>query len=58
VEELKLESRTTASNGLASYVVQKGTLYSISTELRVEDLKQKNNLSDNTLSIGQRLIVK
>jgi flagellum-specific peptidoglycan hydrolase FlgJ len=61
VEELKLESRTIASNGLASYVVQKGdTLYSISKkfELRVEDLKEKNNLSDNTLSIGQKLVVK
>ena len=61
VEELKLESRTIASNGLASYVVQKGdTLYSISKkfELKVEDLKQKNNLSDNTLSIGQKLVVK
>jgi flagellum-specific peptidoglycan hydrolase FlgJ len=60
VEELKLESRNITSNGLASYVVQKGdTLYSISKkfELKVEDLKQKNNLSDNTLSIGQRLVV-
>ena len=61
VEELKLEHRNIASNGLASYVVQKGdTLYSISKkfELKVEDLKQKNNLSDNTLSIGQKLVVK
>lgn len=61
VEELSLESRTIASNGLTSYVVQKGdTLYSISKkfELKVEDLKQKNNLSDNALSIGQRLMVK
>ena len=61
VEELTLESRTIASNGLASYVVQKGdTLYSISKkfDLKVDDLKQKNNLSDNTLSIGQRLVVK
>jgi flagellum-specific peptidoglycan hydrolase FlgJ len=61
VEELTLESRTIASNGLASYVVQKGdTLYSISKkfDLKVDDLKQKNNLSDNTLSIGQRLMVK
>jgi flagellum-specific peptidoglycan hydrolase FlgJ len=61
VEELTLESRTIASNGLASYVVQKGdTLYSISKKfyLKVDDLKQKNNLSDNTLSIGQRLVVK
>ena len=60
VEELTLESRNIVSNSLASYVVQKGdTLYSISKkfELRIEDLKQKNNLSDNTLSIGQRLVV-
>jgi flagellum-specific peptidoglycan hydrolase FlgJ len=61
VEELSLETRTIASNALTSYVVQKGdTLYSISKkfELKVEDLKQKNNLSDNVLSIGQRLMVK
>lgn len=40
------------------YEVQKGdTLYSISKKYNVlvEDLKQKNKLSDNTLSIGQRL---
>ncbi|MBF7092534.1 glucosaminidase domain-containing protein [Flavobacterium sp. ALJ2] len=46
---------------LSSYEVQKGdTLYSISKKFNVlvEDLKQKNNLVDNTLSIGQRLIVK
>jgi flagellum-specific peptidoglycan hydrolase FlgJ len=60
LKELTIESRTIVSNSLASYVVQKGdTLYSISKkfELRVEDLKQKNNLWDNTLSIGQRLVV-
>lgn len=48
-------------NSLASYEVQKGdTLYSISKKFNVlvDDLKQKNNLVDNTLSIGQRLIVK
>lgn len=48
-------------NNLASYEVQKGdTLYSISKKFNVlvDDLKQKNNLVDNTLSIGQRLIVK
>lgn len=42
------------------YVVQKGdTLYSISRKfnLVVDQLKQKNKLSANTLSIGQRLIV-
>lgn len=49
------------TNSLASYEVQKGdTLYSISKKFNVlvDDLKQKNNLVDNTLSIGQRLIVK
>ena len=49
------------SNDPNLYEVQKGdTLYSISKKfnLLVDDLKQKNNLSDNTLSIGQRLIVK
>ncbi|MEO8253014.1 MAG: glucosaminidase domain-containing protein [Flavobacterium sp.] len=42
------------------YEVQKGdTLYSISKKynILVEDLKRKNKLSDNTLSIGQRLKV-
>jgi LysM repeat protein len=42
------------------YVVQKGdTLYSIARKfnLVVDQLKQKNNLSANTLSIGQKLIV-
>ncbi|MDD3005312.1 glucosaminidase domain-containing protein [Flavobacterium sp.] len=43
------------------YQVQQGeTLYSISKKfnISVESLKQKNNLIDNTISIGQRLIVK
>ncbi len=43
------------------YEVQKGdTMYSISKKfsLTVEELKQKNNLSDNALSIGQKLKVK
>lgn len=43
------------------YEVQKGdTLYSISKKFNVlvDDLKQKNNLLDNTLSIGQKLKVK
>ena len=42
------------------YEVQKGdTLYSISKKfnLSVDDLKQKNNLSDNAISIGQKLRV-
>ena len=61
VEELIVEAKSPVTNSFASYVVEKGdTLYSISRkfELKVEDLKQKNNLSDNTLSIGQRLVVK
>lgn len=44
-----------------TYEVQKGeTLYAISKKfnITVDDLKKKNNLSDNTLSVGQRLIIK
>lgn len=43
------------------YEVQKGdTLYSISKKFNVlvEDLQRKNNLTDNAISIGQKLIVK
>lgn len=43
------------------YEIQKGdTFYSVSRKfnLTVEELKQKNNLTDNTLSVGQKLIVK
>ena len=61
ITELTVEFRNTIPKGLDSYVVQKGdTLYSISKkfELKIEDLKQKNNLSDNALSIGQKLVVK
>lgn len=41
-------------------VQKQDTLYSISKKynLTVEDLKQKNNLTDNAISIGQKLIVK
>jgi flagellum-specific peptidoglycan hydrolase FlgJ len=49
------------SNDPNLYEVQKGdTLYSISKKfnLLVDDLKQKNNLTDNAISIGQRLRVK
>ena len=61
VQDLTVSNKRVVSSNLGSYVVQKGdTLYSISRkfELRVEDLKQKNNLVDNTISIGQRLVVK
>jgi flagellum-specific peptidoglycan hydrolase FlgJ len=43
------------------YEIQKGdTFYSVSRKfnLTVEELKQKNNITDNALSIGQKLIVK
>ncbi len=43
------------------YEIQKGdTFYSVSKKfnLTVDDLKAKNNLTDNALSIGQKLIVK
>ena len=49
------------SNDPNLYEVQKGdTLYSISKKFNVlvDDLKQKNNLSDNGISIGQKLKVK
>ena len=49
------------SNDPNLYEVQKGdTLYSISKKFNVlvDDLKQKNNLSDNAISIGQKLRVK
>jgi flagellum-specific peptidoglycan hydrolase FlgJ len=49
------------SNDPNLYEVQKGdTLYSISKKfnLLVDDLKQKNNLTDNAILIGQRLRVK
>jgi flagellum-specific peptidoglycan hydrolase FlgJ len=43
------------------YTVVKGdTLYSISKKfnISIEELKKKNNLSDNSLALGQRIIVK
>jgi flagellum-specific peptidoglycan hydrolase FlgJ len=49
------------SNDPDLYEVQKGdTLYSISKKFNilVDDLKQKNNLTDNALSVGQKLKVK
>lgn len=57
-QEIKVAS-IDRSNG-SFYEVQKGdTLYSISKKfnLMVDELKQNNNLSDNTLSIGQKLRV-
>lgn len=54
-------SSNSGSNDPALYEVQKGdTLYSISKKFNilVDDLKQKNNLTDNALSVGQKLKVK
>jgi flagellum-specific peptidoglycan hydrolase FlgJ len=54
-------SQASNSNDPNWYEVQKGdTLYSISKKFNilVDDLKRKNNLSENTLSVGQRLKVK
>ncbi|TPG38143.1 glucosaminidase domain-containing protein [Flavobacterium pectinovorum] len=56
-----ISTSNTSSNDLSLYEVQKGdTLYSISKKFNVlvDDLKQKNNLSDNALSVGQKLKVK
>ena len=56
---------TTKSNGYSSdnqkYTVIKGdSLYSISKRfnISIDDLKKKNNLTDNTISLGQSIIVK
>ncbi|WP_374175150.1 glucosaminidase domain-containing protein [Flavobacterium tructae] len=68
-KSVPLRSSSVSSNAPSSsnsndpnlYEVQKGdTLYSISKKFNVlvDDLKQKNNLSDNAISIGQKLRVK
>ncbi|TWI03371.1 flagellum-specific peptidoglycan hydrolase FlgJ [Flavobacterium tiangeerense] len=60
-DELNISNKNSVAWNSDSYEVQKGdTLYSIAKKfaLQVEDLKQKNNLTDNALAIGQRLIVK
>ncbi|PZO30509.1 MAG: hemagglutinin [Flavobacteriaceae bacterium] len=56
-----LKSETIAYNDASKYTVVKGdTLYSISKRfnISIDDLKKKNNLIDNTLSLGQSIIVK
>ena len=60
IENSSSKSINIQSSGVALYEVQKGdTLYSISKKfsVTVDDLKQKNNLADNSISIGQKLIV-
>lgn len=58
----KVDNNLTLENkNIALYEVQKSdTFYSISKKfnLTIEELKLKNNLTDNILSIGQKLIVK
>ncbi|WP_414000273.1 glucosaminidase domain-containing protein [Flavobacterium sp. W1B] len=59
-EEQTIKIASVDNRNGSFYEVQKGdTLYSISKKfnLLVDDLKNKNSLNDNTLSIGQRLIV-
>ena len=55
-----IEKKNPTKLAMDSYEVQKGdTLYSISKKfnLLVDDLKQKNSLSDYSISIGQKLKV-
>lgn len=61
IEDLKIEPKNSIINigkDMISYVVQKGdTLYSISKKfnLEINEIKEKNNLVENGLSIGQQL---
>lgn len=54
------ETRKEANAELTHLVLQGETLYSISKKYNttIEELKTKNNLVDNALSIGQTLIIK
>lgn len=57
-QELKIPSSST--NGSTTYTVQKGeSLYSIAKKFNttVDEIKRKNNLTSNLLSIGQELII-
>jgi len=60
-ESKVLVADTFGTDEASLYEIQKGdTFYSVSRKfnLTVEELKQKNNITDNALSIGQKLIVK
>src|SRR5690606_4192469 len=60
VAPIRTVSPTTLSEAISDYVVQPGdTLYAISQKFNstVDKIKQLNNLSENTISVGQRLIV-
>jgi flagellum-specific peptidoglycan hydrolase FlgJ len=57
-EDFKKEDK---NDKTTMYEVQKGdTLYSISKrfDISIDDLKKRNNLPDNTISIGQKLLIK
>lgn len=56
----KKEDKEIVPNESKYMVIQGDTLYSISKKLnvKVEDLKAKNNLTDNAISIGQTLIIR
>jgi len=58
---LKIRTKTVKISSGKTHKVKKGeTLYSISRKynITVQQLKKTNNLSDNTLSIGQELIIR
>lgn len=57
---LKVPKNNTSTPEIKYYIVKKGdTLYSISRayNVSVEDLKKLNNLTSNTLIVGQQLII-
>ncbi|WP_310555912.1 glucosaminidase domain-containing protein [Flavobacterium sp.] len=60
MEVIKIEPNTTENNSEKYWVAKGDTLYSISKKfnITVEDLKKKNNLLENTLSLGQSLHIK
>ena len=59
-QEIMVQNIKTPQSNESIYVVQKGdTLYSIARELKIDlnVLKRKNNLKDNTIYLGQELIL-
>ncbi|HEY6143436.1 MAG TPA: glucosaminidase domain-containing protein [Flavobacterium sp.] len=55
------QTTVSVNKGANQYVVEQGdTLYSISKKfnISVEDLKRKNNLFENSISIGQTILIK
>ena len=59
-DEISLQKKNTPSSNETIYIVQKGdTLYSIARALKVElaELKKWNKLKDNTIYLGQELLL-